>query len=115
MSTSVHFEDHARYLKGKCLGEFVGPLFIVVVQALARDSGGKGFQAAAGRTGWVTTRQMLHRRSAGSCSGELLRGALREAHPRLTSAHPLGRDQIWLKRKLVATKKGITLYDWTIP
>jgi len=26
--------------------------------------------------------------------------------PRLTSAHPLGRDRIWLKRKLVATKKG---------
>jgi hypothetical protein len=41
---------------------------------------------------------------------------LRECSVRLTqrlaSAHPLGRDQIWLKRKLVATKIGIRTQDF---
>ena len=36
----------------------------------------------------------------------LLRERLVRLILRLTSAHPLGQDQIWLKRKLVVTKIG---------
>jgi hypothetical protein len=96
MSTSVRFEDHARYLKGMGLGEFVGPLFIVSRPSTGKRFRGKGVPGSSQThgLGYNARQIMLHRRSTGSCSGECSAGSLKahQAPGQSGVARPLGRN-----------------------